>query len=261
MIYPMEIIEFPITHACNLRCDGCTAYSNYGLKQHVTVDQAVEWMTKWSTRVKPDIIRILGGDPFIHKSLPAILLQARVNFPQSRIQIFTNGFNFDRHPGIEVFLKHLGVSISFSVHSTEQKYQETIQPYLEKVNEWAKQGIFVHIMDTHTHWTRFHQGTAPDILPFNDGDYKASFDACTSWHCITLLDGKLWKCPQIANLQKMREKLPILNEKEEWKPYFKYDGISPDCWDQDLEAFLKARAEPVCGMCPAKPVNYTKEVW
>ena len=98
MVMTIPYLEMPITHICSIHCDGCSAYSNYNIKQTVALSDVRLWLREWSRRIEPGQFRILGGEPFLHPNLPEIILSVRQFWPAAHIQICTNGHNLDRHP-------------------------------------------------------------------------------------------------------------------------------------------------------------------
>lgn len=97
------------------------------------------------------------------------------------------------------------------------------------------------------------------MRPFEDGDFVTSWKICSAQVCRVLLEGRLWKCPQIANLHLAGEKFS-LDAREEWAPYLAYEGIGLNCSDEELQAFIRGGPEPICGICPAKREPYEKDI-
>jgi hypothetical protein len=75
-----------------------------------------------------------------------------------------------------------------------------------------------------------------------------------------LFEGRLWKCPQTASLHLAAAKFS-LQSREEWGPYLGYSGVDVTCSDEELAFHLTRGPEPVCGMCPAKPESYEKDIY
>ncbi len=258
--YDVEYLEFPITHLCSLHCDGCSAYANYALSNMVTLEQAEVWLTSWGRRVKPKFFRILGGEPFLNPMLPQIVILARAIFPQADIQVCTNGLNFDRHPEMPFLLRTLNVGLFLSVHSQDKKYLPKVRAAIDQMQAWhTNEGIRIGFGDNIHNWNRFYKGIGEDMLPFTDADPKASWEVCHSKHCVNLVDGRLWKCPQIGNLHIVGEKFG-LGSKPEWAPYLAYKGLGLEATDKELVSFFTKSTEAVCGMCPSRLDNYRKDI-
>jgi hypothetical protein len=108
-------------------------------------------------------------------------------------------------------------------------------------------------------WYRFYRGSGRDMLPFADGHPDASWAVCASKHCVTLENDLLWKCPPLAHLPRVAERFN-LKSKHEWRVPLSYEPLTLDATDDEVREFFARRAEPACGMCPAKPVHFEKEI-
>ena len=66
-------IEWHIIHSCNLTCDGCAHYSNYGFTDVVSYEQLKEWYSYWHHRLSQSVIDSLGGEPLLHRDFLKII--------------------------------------------------------------------------------------------------------------------------------------------------------------------------------------------
>lgn len=253
-------LEIPITHVCNLHCDGCCYYANYNLKTMVSAEAARASVAAWAKRIRPSMVKILGGEPLANRQLPEIFLAVRQMWPDSHLQVITNGLRLEKCPLLPHLLTLPNTSLSLSVHSSEPAYLAKLQEAMATLNDWiARFGIRVGMSDNRTGWVRHHVGVGRFMKPFADGDHVASWQGCPARVCVVLLEGRLWKCPQIASLHVAAEKFG-LHAQPEWAPYLAYRGIDADCSDAALQEHLGRGAEPVCGMCPAKAEAYEKDI-
>lgn len=65
-------LEVHVSHACNLRCRGCSHYSNFGMSVNLSTDQAELWFSTWSAKVRPREFALLGGEPTMNPALSEI---------------------------------------------------------------------------------------------------------------------------------------------------------------------------------------------
>jgi hypothetical protein len=176
----------------------------------------------------------------------------------------TNGFNLDRHPILPYVLSATKTTVCLSVHSREEKYTVRITKAFEILQQWKDvHGINVGAWDSVSRWRRFYKGVGKYMLPFADNDIASSWKACRGnepFSCINLVNNRLFKCPEIANLQFVVDRFHLADNPA-WEPYLSYKGIGLDCDDDTLSRFVTAAAEPVCGMCPAKPDYYEKDIY
>jgi len=138
-LFQIPYLEMPITHICSLHCDGCSAYANYNIKKTVSLETATSWFETWSKRFAPNRFRVLGGEPFIHPDLPALVLTIRNFWPEAHIQVCTNGLNLDRHPEMGALLAEENMSLWLSVHSREPNYVAKINKACETLESWTSQ--------------------------------------------------------------------------------------------------------------------------
>lgn len=254
-------LEIPITHVCNLHCDGCCYYSNYNIKTTVSADEIRETVAAWSKRIKPKMIKILGGEPLVNRQLPEIFLCIRQLLPETHIQVITNGLQLEKCPLLPHLLTSPNTSLSLSIHSNDAAYIAKLQAGMETINGWvAKFGIKVIASDNRVGWKRHHVGLGRFMKPFADGDFRASWRTCPAKVCVVLFERRLWKCPQTASLHLAAEKFS-LHSQQEWAPYLAYNGIDVTCSDHELELHLNGGPEPVCGMCPVNGEAYEKDIY
>jgi len=91
------MLDVHIANRCNLNCDGCNHWSNYGFKEIFSAETLKEWAEPWSKIVQPERINLLGGEPLLNKECDKIVTIYRELFPNSTIKLFTNGFNLSKH--------------------------------------------------------------------------------------------------------------------------------------------------------------------
>ena len=115
-------LEIPITHVCNLHCDGCCYYANYNIKAVVSAEELRTSVAAWAKRIQPRMVKILGGEPLAHRQLPEIFLSLRQLLPNSHIQVITNGLQLEKCPLLPYLLTSPNTSLSLSLHSNEPAY-------------------------------------------------------------------------------------------------------------------------------------------
>ena len=251
----VPLLELHVSHACNLACESCSHYSDHGHRGNIDPAEADRWMAAWSGRLHVEQFNLLGGEPTIHPRLAEFVPLARRHWPDACISIATNGFFLHRHPGLPAAMAAAGnTNLRLSVHHDDAVYTERLRPVRELLANWQRgHGIAVHVRPAHTRWTRRHRGFGDDMLPFEDGRPRRSWEICPSRWYKQLHDGKIWKCPPLAYLgmQKARYELS-----EQWDPYLRYRPLDPSCGDRELDAFLAIEDEAVCSMCSAEPRRF-----
>lgn len=244
-------LELHVAHGCNLSCESCSHYSNHAHAGTVSVDEADRWMGLWSHRISVKRFVLLGGEPTIHPQLPRFVGLVRSHWPRTVIEIVSNGFFLHRHPTLPAVLAADPDShLTISVHHESDEYQERLKPVFALLEEWQRDhGVVATIRPSSKNWTRRYEGFGDEMLPFEDGDPRASWEICPARYCKQLFNGRIWKCAPLAYLPMQKAKYRL---SEKWDPYLTYQPLGPDCSDAELEAFAVLEDEAACGMCSAK---------
>ncbi|MGW8392451.1 radical SAM protein [Pseudoduganella sp. HUAS MS19] len=255
-------LEMHLAHHCNLRCAGCSHFSNYRGGAAVTFAQGGPWIEAWAARVEPIHFTFLGGEPLLNPELPQFLRLAHSVWPFSNLRLTSNGLLLDRWgaPLWEV-LAETNTRLTISIHSREPRYLELLEPRLVHASAEAKAyGVHYETRDSVNGWYRLYRGTGRDMLPFDDGNPKASWNACENKHCVTLQDNALWKCPPVAHLRRIAKAFE-LDRIPAWRTALHYVPLSLSATDDEIRAFIAGREEAVCGMCPAQLEYFEKTVF
>src|SRR5271165_2179968 len=176
----------------------------------VSADEVRQTVSAWSKRIKPRMVKILGGEPLVNRELPEIFLSLRQLLPDSHIQVITNGLKLDKCPLLPHLLTAPNTSLSLSIHSSDDAYIAKLKQSIDIINGWvAKFGIRAISSDNRRGWVRHHTGLGPFMKPFADGDFRASWRTCPARECVVLFETRLWKCPQTASLHLAAEKFAL----------------------------------------------------
>lgn len=88
-----------LTDHCNLNCAGCTHFSNISPKYFADTAEFARDMQRLSTLFSSITeIYLLGGEPLLHPEVGRFVTITRELFPDSRINLMTNGVLGDRVP-------------------------------------------------------------------------------------------------------------------------------------------------------------------
>jgi len=248
-------LELHVAHGCNLSCESCSHYSNHAHSGIVSLEDADHWMALWSNRVSVKRFALLGGEPTIHPQLPRFVGLVRRHWPQTEIEIVSNGFFLHRHPSLPAVLAaDTDARLIISVHHDSEEYQQRLKPVFALLEAWRRDhGVVAKIRPASRNWSRRYEGFGDTMRPFEDGDPRASWQTCPARHCKQLHEGRIWKCAPLAYLPMQKAKYRL---SEKWDPYLGYKPLDPDCSDAELRAFAALEAEAACGMCPAKTRSF-----
>lgn len=250
-------LQIHVADACNLACEGCSHYSNYGHKGVRSLATAEEWLAPWADRLLPKKFVLLGGEPAINRELPGYVTLSRRLFPDSEIRITTNGFLLHRHdPALPEALREAGNNrLIISIHHEGQEYLDKVKASLALALDWRKEyGIEVSFRAAAARWRRTYKGSGSAMEPFDDGDARASWENCPGRHCLQVYEGQLYKCAPVAYLGMQHEKYELSRS---WQPYLGYTPLPPGCSEAALREFVGREEEPCCEMCPASTIEFT----
>ena len=259
-IFVISYAELSISRSCTLACDGCAVFANYGLKRLVSLEEGGGWLRTWARRIKPKTFRLLGGEPLMNKDLFGFIRLVSELWPEAERGVVTNGTLLDRVPELPEVLTATGTRLYISLHSNEAEYIETLRKSIRVLHDWIGRygGDWLSVSDNRE-FHRFYKGLGPDMKPFADNDVNSSWLNCVARVCVNIYDDRLWKCPQVLFIKDMAEKYG-LGAVPEWQPYLNYQGVEAAASDQELHAFFTRGSEAVCGMCPARPQGYLKDI-
>ena len=274
-------IGIHLTNMCNLFCTGCSHYSNYKLDGYLSVERFTEYMETWADNFNALSLelRLLGGEPTLHKDLEEILKISREYIPKNNICVLSNGFFIDNHPTLKETLIDNKIVFKVSYHSDEPEYQEKLKPIREKLLQWSNDGLdyrsYDVSIDTITTeggggmynsghlgqsmgdqiWHKQYTGYGRTMKPFKDKNPRGAWSICQcTWAnggiaIQQLYENKLWKCPPIAYLKDVLSKFDLLDD-EDWKPYLSYRPVEAPISVEDMVKWMRLEEEHICNMCP-----------
>ena len=187
----VKSIDVQITEKCSLKCKDCSNLMQYYQTpqdtDQILLFKSIDKIMKCIDNL--DEFRVLGGDPFMYKKLHEVINKI-VTYPNvKKVVVYTNGRIVPKGENLEC-LRHKKVMLditNYGVSSTAHK----------KVIELAKKENLAY--------TTFRCSTWQDcgrIMPHsnkNDKEIKHLFNNCCNSDLVSLLHGKLYRCPFSAN--------------------------------------------------------------
>lgn len=183
-------LEFHAADHCNLNCRGCTHFSNI-VPGKVFPD--LDELEKSVRRLREllhniEIIRILGGEPFLNPQLHKILLLIRNYFPYSKIILVTNGLMTHKLPHriIQSILQN-NVQVTVSVYPPLRQKIIKIEKFFHENGitvQFGERQNDYHVCEMFTKFI--------DKNGKQDGVY--SWTNCPRKRCSFLYHSKLYAC-------------------------------------------------------------------
>lgn len=258
MLFEIPYAEILISDGCNLHCDGCQNYSNYGFKGNLDASKVAEDLREWSERISPASFQILGGEPLLHPDLSSIIHATAKSWPHAYKIVVTNGLLIERRQDIINALLETDTALKVSIHSNDPKYLDRLRDIYPELRRLMSLGVRVGIAD-YREFFRTYRGVGKYMRPHNHNPSESWRD-CSAKNCLNIYNSRLWKCQTISQLRKPLEKFSLLDHSD-WKPYLDYQGLPLTASDDELSEFLSRESEEICSICPDKKINYQKDVF
>ncbi len=187
----VKSIDVQITEKCSLKCKDCSNLMQYYQKAEDT-DQ--ELLFKSIDKIMDSVdsldeFRVLGGDPFMYKKMYEVVNKLVTYDHVKKVVIYTNGKIVPRGENLEC-LRHKKVMLDIT------NYGESSTAHSKVVDLAKKENLS---------FTTFRCNTWSDcgrIIPYSnksEKDIKHLFNNCCNSDLVSLLHGKLYRCPFSAN--------------------------------------------------------------
>ena len=187
----LKSIDIQITEKCSLRCKDCSNLMQYYTKaKDSDMDILFKSIDRFILSIDSlDEFRVLGGDPFMNKNLYKIINKLVTYDKCKRVVVYTNARIAPKGENLEC-LKNKKVMLDIT------NYGESSLAH-EKVIKLAKDENIAFSTIRTTEWT-----DSGRIMPYsnkNEKELKNLFSNCCNNDLISLLHGKLYRCPFSAN--------------------------------------------------------------
>ena len=237
--------EIGIVHGCNLRCAQCSHFSPYrsGLS---TKEDIVGWLELWSQKIRPNVINLLGGEPFLHPDLAEIIRESHRILPDTKIEITTNGLLLPRIDSV-IFeaLREVNVKVIVSDHSGDDI---PFQRLSDCIGILKKQNVHFAVRNSNQQWYASCQWNADNVpVPFQSNPRQA-WAVCNAKDCKSLMNNKFYKCSILANIAKCVEEGVLSSNL--WQSALTYKPLTLDSTADEIMTHFHTREIPECGNCP-----------
>ncbi len=275
MAFKLDYVEFYITNHCNITCNGCNRFNNYKFSGSENWSAYKDIYREWSTVVDIKHIAILGGEPFLHPNLIEIINDIRSFWPNSVLEITTNGLLIEKiKPGVLECLINNNVEIYSSIHNQvwKEKIKKSIIEKFGKLELISKKRILKDNPAGHDKFLSasgniitleytyfFHQSplvkTKDNKFTLHKSDYKKSHSNCDMKKSHHFSKGNLYKCGLVVTLPQILEQKPEMFDvsEEQLNLLNSYQPISIDQIKLNNDV-LKQLLDPIaqCEFCPEK---------
>lgn len=247
----LPYLQIVLNKRCNLNCKGCTHFANiYNRTKSDWKYEKVQLINDMKTlSLKADVLRLrlLGGEPFLYEDLKVIVEAARQIFPNADIRVVTNGL-----PLLTVdeklleTIKQSNIGLDISPYIPTIKIKTKISDLLSNYDI----NFFFEGIEGENGIEKF----CKNINVTGNSSADSAWRRCPHKQCISLLDGKLYKCPNEVFINDFFEYFDINTRINE-------TGIIVDN-DFELKTSLEilyGSCSEVCKFCSSEVVEYEWE--
>ena len=219
-------VDLILTEKCSLKCKDCANLMQYYEKPiNIDGDELLGDLEDICTLADEiNEIRIIGGEPMMNKNFHEISLKAANYDNVNKVVIYTNGTICPPEEKIAA-LKHDKVFVFITTYGELSKNENKLSLILDKYNiQYNNQPAYG--------WT---ECGGIDVWNRTAEINKEIFKNCCAKHFTTMTDGKLFRCPFSANVERLmaipkapsdyisvrgyakeKEKFPKLKKKVRW---------------------------------------------
>jgi len=231
----LPYFEVPITDKCNLNCKGCLFACN-AIKnnEHVEYEQ-LEKDARKMAELFYDIpwIRILGGEPLMHPQIMDVLRMYRAVFPDSEIDLCTNGLLIPKMPPeFWTCLKENNITVHVS------GYKPTYH-MLDKIDELLHSNGLEYTVLKRDKFLKYYTEEP-------NNDMESSYINCIASSCREVYRGKLLRCSAVIAFEKFNEQFGTKYQTKENEDWFDIHAEKANAWK--MKEILD-RASDICKYC------------
>lgn len=236
----VELLEFHIVEHCNLNCKSCVHFTPLAEPEFLdikTFENDIQQLSK-ITEGKVNLINIFGGEPLLHKDLLKFLNAARLHFPDTKIQLVTNGILLlEQKEDFWNNCRDNDITISMTKYPLKLDYDAIAN----KANSFDVKIKFFSADKKNSQWH------FPLDLEGKQNKYFNFMNCQEANKCTNVYKGKLYICPIASNMRhfnKFFNKNVPLTEKD-------YLDIYKIKSAKDITKFC-AKPSPICSYCKIK---------
>ena len=187
----LDYVEVTVTKACNLKCHSCRHLMPYYDKaRNYPIENVIRDMDALlgcARRIA--MLRILGGEPFLHPHLDQLLRHLGANPKIGSLRIVTNGTLVPK-PRLLEAMAAMRVAVDISDYGATSRRLPALTEAL------AAHGIGYEIVGQD--WLEFGK---PMVRPYSEQELSDIFFKCTTMphKCYIVSDGRFHLCARSAN--------------------------------------------------------------
>lgn len=192
----MRSVDVMITTRCSLKCVSCSNLMQY-YKEPKNSEQdntlaALEILNKSVDHISE--FRVIGGEPLMNRDWEKIVQGIIEKNPERKVFIYTNGTIAPKDDKLELFKGNQNINFVITEYGKLSRNLNNLHNQLDKFEINYSSTLADNWVDCST--IKHHKRTV--------AENKEVFKQCCVKYLYTLLDGKLYRCPFIANAAKLK---------------------------------------------------------
>lgn len=194
----LKYIDIMITEKCSMKCKDCSNLMQY-YKNAKNSD--IELLLRSVKKIMDCVdslneFRVLGGEPFMNKEIGKIINNLKKYKHVSQIVVYTNGTILPKGENLEA-LKDSKIVMDITNYGYLSRNHDKLIELLTKEN--------IPFLTTIPKWT---DSGRINFQNKTENELKFQFKNCCTNDYLTLLNGKLYRCPFSANTMNLKA-IPI----------------------------------------------------
>jgi organic radical activating enzyme len=240
-------VETDIVIGCNLRCCQCSHLSPYR-KGYVSTEKIVHWFETWSKKIRPYTLYIMGGEPFLHPDLAAVITETHRIWDSSALELVTNGLLIPQaSQNIFDALQKTKMKVIISDHSSTDTLNEKIVAARDCLE---KNGIQYAVQPSNTKWYVHHELDENYIPSSFQSIPKDAWSICMAKNCPSLANNRLYKCAVLAGIIESVGENAL--SASHWKDALTYNALSSEADANTIMEHFHSGFVKECSVCPDK---------
>ena len=191
----MRSLDVMITTKCSMKCESCSNLMQYYTNPQNSDFQKILNEVNIITDHVDDIseFRVIGGEPMMNKEWANISYGIIKDNPERKVYVWTNGTVGAKEEQLELLQ---GKNVSFVITDYGQ-FSKNIENLKEKLTKYNLAFVATEVKN----WVdcsslKQHKRTTSQL--------QEVYKQCCAKYLYTLLDGRLYSCPFIANAAKLK---------------------------------------------------------
>ncbi|GHU55168.1 hypothetical protein FACS189442_2390 [Spirochaetia bacterium] len=188
----LDVFEFHVAEHCNLNCAACDHFSPLAREEYVDIAVVEKDMERLAGLTNGCVkeIRLLGGEPLLHKDITSIFVLVRKYFTNSRILLFTNAILL---PGQSDAFWQYCKDNRIDIMRTQYPIKLDIEAISARCKKYG-------LSFTNSPGIRENEMYHCVLEPAGNGNVKYNWRHCLHNQWTFLRNGRIYPCPFYANI-------------------------------------------------------------